>query len=461
MFYKKYIPLLLSILTLLNCSKNETSPLELETEEQLEPKPEELIEPASEVYFTFNVANNLQTDKSDDWIILHDDKGNLLDFKPFEVGDSQVLEALETSLTEKITITILKYDSYSNQFGSGERYTLETFPNVEKGSHWNYKPIGIPRREEDKNGEFSVKVQNFPGIMLLGDFPDPFGTPHVSTPIQFSLYSASTNLTVDSGTRELELGTFPNFSGTEYLFSVWDKNDELKYKFFEALEGEDYITLNYDEFSPFDSQISLKLKPNKFNSFRLTGFDEKQSFKNTDIGFFIMAFENTNQSDVPIGFLDRFINYRTFYAVESSDESYTYRFLKQGNKPLAEDFIIPEKPSIVMENTSIYEFNFIVNQNYERKTNEWSSTFTNLNSENISIKWKVHSTQEKYPKMGEIPLEILNKYTNFTISDLEMTLTHLYLKSDPYPKFLFKSFGPNEQEFDVDFEERAIVWKEE
>ena len=44
-------------------------------------------------YLTINVAENLPTSGSDNWILVHNSQGELLDFKSYESGENLIFES--------------------------------------------------------------------------------------------------------------------------------------------------------------------------------------------------------------------------------------------------------------------------------------------------------------------------------------------------------------------------------
>ena len=88
MHMKNLFPLLLGILFICyGCSKDESQPPNpnpTEGEGPTTENPDEQ-EPEMVTYFTFEALTN--TGETDDWIIIHDENGVLVDFRPFEFGD--------------------------------------------------------------------------------------------------------------------------------------------------------------------------------------------------------------------------------------------------------------------------------------------------------------------------------------------------------------------------------------
>ncbi len=136
---------LFSIVSLVNCSKDETSIEKPIAEEKpvlkpVQEDPESPMDSNTEVYFNLAIDANYDTSSTDNWIMTHTEDGTLLDYKSYEAGDNLVFEALKDSLSENISVTRLVYRTYSSYGESSplrdENYRLESYVNIEKGANW-------------------------------------------------------------------------------------------------------------------------------------------------------------------------------------------------------------------------------------------------------------------------------------------------------------------------------------
>lgn len=149
----------------INCSKSETpttiSDPEIDKgEEDTEPTTPQ--EPIFETYFSLSVDESKDTSITDDWILIHDFNGNVLDFKSFETGDQFEFEDLNTNLTDQINISFFSFISTANSVLPYDQYTINTFNKIEKGSTWVYKEIEFPDYYSTSTGDFSVDIENVP-----------------------------------------------------------------------------------------------------------------------------------------------------------------------------------------------------------------------------------------------------------------------------------------------------------
>ena len=449
------ILLFLSFL-LINCTKDETKPTDPIGEEKPEPEePKEPEEPVFEVYFTFNVKDFIETDETDNWIMIHNGSGELIDIKPFESSQSINFEANIDSIPDNMSISILKSTSYSNSTAKGVRYLIETYPNITKESIWNYKPIGKPRREVQMGEDFDITVENMNGVTPLRDFAPTFSSHAISTPTSLIFTTSNSGVTSNNVLIELTTGPIRNFSGEPYLMSILGANYQLKYSFFEPSINGDKVVLDYGDFKEFDSQIMLELPENTGNSFVLSGFDETESFKETDIGFTLFSFSRTDRQLVPIGLLDKFSTYKTFYSITTDLYSYVYN--KNGEHPEIDDLKIPEVPSISIANEAIANFTLSVDQPYERKSGFWGYQETVQDSTNY-LSWTIHSTNDSFPIIQELPQDLIEHLPGLSLDQIDLWFINLFMISDNYPTFIQKLFGPDEQGFDDGFEEKKFTF---
>ena len=94
----KYISVLL-VLIFTNCDK-------IEETNQISPE----LELSNEItYFTYKPNSYIETSESDNWLVIHNQNGKLLDYQAYEKNDILVFTALDTTLiaTESLVITSL------------------------------------------------------------------------------------------------------------------------------------------------------------------------------------------------------------------------------------------------------------------------------------------------------------------------------------------------------------------
>ncbi|UII81431.1 hypothetical protein [Flagellimonas sp. CMM7] len=227
----KFLSALTFLFLCINCSKSETpSPMPDpdvggEEEPTQPPTPEE---PISEIYFTFHIDESIDTDDNqDDWIVLHDNKGDLLDYRPFESTESLVFEKRSDSITNDFSVSLVKIQFLASDPCIGDVWhNIVTYPGIAKGSVWNYSKKPINNVSPEKIGEFNLEVADITGSDTSWILDHNFLS--IS---KFGIYggdgssAANTNGTVTLQRNGLSL--YENNS--PYLMSIMDEGLNLKF----------------------------------------------------------------------------------------------------------------------------------------------------------------------------------------------------------------------------------------
>ncbi|MER3373127.1 MAG: hypothetical protein RIM83_00660 [Allomuricauda sp.] len=431
-----FISIFLLSFIIINCSKDPSLTNEPDPEDVVEPTPEEPTpeEPVltQEVYFTFTTDESFQTEEGqEDWLILHDNEGELLDFRSFEKGEQLIFEKRSDSIPDSFSVTVLKVQfPDSDECIGNAQHALQTYPEIEKGSIWTFPnnefpDSGIP----EKLGEFSFTVTDIPGTDESRLFQNSF----VSTPWYYSYISShitpngtNTAFTINSAQMNL-------YENTKYLISIMDEELNLKYKFFESPLADEVLNYSFDEFQEYDSYAYLPAyPPNLDNSFMLVG-QVKGENRSRDMGYLIQNIRHTEiQDPLPIGFLDEFDYYISSF--ELNFEKYRYRYVRFGEKPQIE---IPNEPVVSISNTEVASFEMTTDLDYIRKSNRWRHT----NSGPCSYtSWTIHSDQNNYPKNIALPQSITEQYDLMKIDELEFQHTTFYVQSESYHNFIYNNY---------------------
>ncbi len=448
----KFLSALTLIFLCVNCSKSETPSPNPDPdvgggEEPIEPPAPP--EPVSEVYFTFHIDESIDTDDNqDDWIVLHDNKGNLLDYKPFESTESLVFEKRSDSITSDFSVTLVKIQFLASDPCVGDVWhNIVTYPGIAKGSVWNYAKKPINSVSPEKIGEFNLEIAEIPGTNTSWIFDHTF----LSIP-RFEVFRNEATATPNpNGTTTLQNNGFSLYENTSYLMSIMDEGLNLKYKMFNSPNIDESLSFNYNEFEAYDSYLYLPaLPPNTGNKIRLLG-QNKDIANSYDKGFLLQELFNSNiQSPIPLGFLNQFDYYKTFFEIHF--ENYEYHYNRNGNKP---EISIPEEPNTTIINSDISGFSFQTDLDYMRKTTNWVKRSS---PQSCSYTWwQVHSTNENYPSGIGLPMVVLEQYPLLDLEGITLESTKFYINSDSYDKFIEKEFTiSSEQPLRDDFIEEWI-----
>lgn len=370
---------------------------------------DEIPQPAQEeLYFSYKA--NDDTSESDDWIIIHNSNGELLDYRAFEKNDFLEFKTKSPLLTDKISVSVFSvYESYGKK-----NHFIKTTTAVDKGIVWDFEqePI-IEPITSSSIGSFDFKLTNFPKTELLN-------ISNKGGDINGSLSGVGAG-----GSWTYSGSDFTLYENNDYLFTIAQGTSDSKYYYAENLNDGDVITVEYNQFIPFDSYLSINLPPDSSYFLLLLGFEDDQNYTLGD-GYVlskIFPFDNNsiNQNPLRVGYLNNLDRYITTFDVYL--EGYTYNYKKYGAKP--NEIVIPEDPTFSIGDNSLENFRFSTSLDFNQYTSIWSN-----NTEEVSSNWYVESGSNSYHKIGKIPEELVQKYPDFNINSLEYNKTHLTLSPE-------------------------------
>ena len=398
------------LLFLIGCSKEETPTPKPDTKEEPkpDPKPDEPTEPADEIYFSYyDDPNEFIGYSTDGWIIIHNQDGELLDYKSFQKGDSLEFESSAEKLKTTNTLSVTTFNYTLGN--SGESYhTILTETEIGKGSIWDWTDefeSTLPKPPITNGYSISITVNNVPN------------TQH------YDLTSQSEGFIVgDSFYREidtLEIWT-TLYQDKTYLLSIRDGNDDFKYQWVELPDPIGDITLEYSDFLEYDHVIEVTLP--EYESY-VASVNAKNKSENY-VGGFIISHEGAGRqirSIAKLGYLDIFDTFLTSFNFHY-DEHTRYSFYNVETRPTKID--VPLDPQFQAEHNNLYNYSFTTDVQFYRHISSW--VYEDLNQTNRTR----YSLAGKFPGtsiLGELPSEILEKYPNLNLENLKYEETNLYI----------------------------------
>lgn len=443
MIYLRLSSLFLFTLFLAGCSKTEEK-IFIENQENpdIEEEPE-VLEQVNETYFTLNVAPNwLSEDSIDNWIIIHDENGNLLDYSKYKNGDELSFEAINDSVSENLRITTLSYFKYTSE--EKRNYYLNTYPNVPKNSIWNLKILsstGDALLENPIIGKFNLKVDNIPGVKI-----------HTLS-VDNRINNQSANIKISESNSQyyqLNINEIDLTERDNYFLSILDGDNNLKYIFFDNIQNGENINLDYQDFKDFDSYLNIDLPPQQYLKLYPTvlAYPEYTTQTNAVYTFnhpYDSSYWNLGLDFIKIGYLNEFKKYEIRF--ELSLDGYSYNYVKIGSK--TNNLSIPEMPNITYKDYSIYDFSFSTNTEYHRKTNTWK-----YNSDNSSTTWSIFSDSKSNLNFNHLPEEITNTYPDINIDAMKFNRSELYLIGESQTDFIKNTFVANDKA--IEYEHASI-----
>jgi len=416
----KFFYFLLSLVINLNCSKEETPAMVPDSNFQEEPEPE--IE--TEVYFTLITESPPNsTETSDDWVILHDSNGNLLGYSSYETGDRIEFEAPTDLLTPTISVTYLKYlNTNGNQ-----HFDISTSVDVDKGYIQNFGPNPPPENiDYTKKGEFNLSVR---------DIPDPFRN---ASPAKVELSSglgrlgfSSTGTGSLNGTFELNLQIEALQGFDDYLISILDGNNRLKYFYLNNPDVQN-LSVNYNtDFVDFEKEISISLPPHTRFNLNIAGFKDDQGFSQYG-GYWLHDVISVLNKDVianplKIGYLNMFNKYRTQFNI--SMDGYDYSISQYGEA--LDELVIPEKPVMNIVDKSVNSFLFDIDIEFSSTVHKWDyQEGSSAEGNHLLTRWQLYAPKDFNPIIGDLPIEILEKYPDISIERIKYKSSNFTLLNE-------------------------------
>lgn len=443
--------LFLSFYMFFGCTKDAPQVPETDSGNPIEKEP---IEPVNMVYFTLNVSENYIPEGTEEWIIIHDENGNLVDHKRVTNGNSINFENLSTRTPQTYSVTRFRHLLFSS---GTSRFFLDTYPDISYGAVWNYKYNNEPIKRElnpTVPGSFSINVNNIP----------PTYNFNLSALQVYDAYGGYIDL---SYTNRLQILEIPLRETSNYILSIIDGHNELKYTLLENVKNEDSWTLDYNQFLDFDQYVAIDL-PNqniKYN-YIINGLEEDVEYPG-NYGFEYQS--NVSHFNSPpyrtelkLGYLDSFAKYKTWFGITMEDENYSYRYYKQGERPIG--IKIPEKPNFNIIGETVYDFYFTSLSEYQFKASYWrvveetgdiAPEYGGKNPD--ATAWTIYADRGTNPKIAEFPEELTIKFPNLNVENLEYQKTTLYLISDSYTNFITRNFITNKAQHVTEFEEETLT----
>lgn len=404
-----FLCLLLSFVMFFSCSNSDNAPEEPEGMDEPNPKPEieESVEPKMETYFTINIQPSYFTEASDNYVMIHDSEGNLLDYRAYETGDILEFDKLDTELAtiESLIIT----DVAINLTESLEQYFFKTITETEKGSIWYNKIILLdpPNRPPPENpGSFDVVINNASQIKNYNIRSSKYNGAYVKI--------APENVTI------LEHERVPLQKSHEFLFSVVEKDGSSKYKYFNTPSEVGTLVFDYNDFLEPDNVLKTDLPEYKELFAFTTGYKTNSIY---DFGY-NFKLENdlggSLQSTLP--YLENFEFYRTNFSLVMDKLAYSY-YLE--NEEIPDAINIIDNPELQVQNNSVLDFKFSANIDFIRHFSYWRFPRALGQSEAIDIQWRLYSSNKNL-FIKELPEELLAQYPRIDIESLEHKFTELH-----------------------------------
>lgn len=346
-------------------------------------------------YFTLNVDeayNNSAFIDGGNWIITHDDNGQVLDFRNYEAGEKVVFE--RAGAPQKFAVTFIEVTSVPGLS------SVKSYLNVSLGDEWTLsKPTSAG--SSPSIGFLDVTINDSElGPALNSQLSSSVGR-------DFFLHD----------NYHYQEKIFPEHN--DLLMFATDKSYKPLHKIFrDATPGA--VTLTLADMSPFDREIEVNFLETSRFLFIARGYPEGVPFGQYN-GFVASLYWNglfdlTNRSSIKLGYLNEFANYyfqgRLSYPLGLSFFDIYYEYYGAGAPPQTINFF-DEFTVSVADNS--FE-NFTLTGDYSYFESRWGIVDASKSPADF-INWSVHAPKGTHTFAGDIPDEILTKFPGIDFAD--------------------------------------------
>lgn len=425
-FLKRHIFLLVFI-GLTSCMKDEPPTSQPVDSESIDEESETPVVPEKVPYFTYHTHSSRDTSNSDDWLILHDEAGNLLDYGSYEVGDIMRFTILEADLPKNITVTFFSFQEDENY----RTHYLISFSEVDTETEW-YQSAAFQYEPPILTGSsYNLMLQNAPSLREYHIFSGPRTSDSKSAPSAF----AAENL--------IKIGDLNPFSENRNILSTTDANEHLKYHRYENPGNLDSLVVDYEELLDYDQYLSIDLTTLGYSNLRIKGY-----FEDTYTGPWSdgdLLSDHTNYQVVPVakgGYLNGYNIYGTEFTFSYPESLCRFAYFNYGD--ILTTIQIPLEPLLTIESDALKKPQFDIDFPYISKNAEWVYYGNSVDGKRISTSWRVNSSSDVYPTIGDLPEEMLNTYEFFKIEDLELNSILFDITAETYQESLERWFVTHE-----------------
>ncbi len=403
----------INCLLLICCSKDDSSIKE--TDSQKSPLEENPIEEESssevekEIYFTFQSFRR----GWDEWIILHDGNGVLIDYKLVGNAEEVVFKTNPDQIPESIIATRLQVNTYNEV----SYHSFTTFTDLIPGSTWK-RPDTMGPDPYTTNGTFDFIVDN-----VLG------GVRSYNRSTSYGIYNPEeTIFPGTAGDLSFQLLGNPVIDNENYIFSLYNGLGENKYIIVENPLDKEVFRFDFSELQDYDNYLEIDL-PETTTSAYMSTFAFPENEPNYSVAIYqVSGFIGLGMDSVKVGYLDQFSNYGTYVSINM--ENYSYAFSQTGDR--VENVTILPEPIFSLEDSSVFNLRFASDRSYIRKKVNWKYP---TDGSSPTMRWVVFSSGGEGHLVGDLPSEIVEKYPELKLENLELEYMELYTRGQSQQQY--------------------------
>lgn len=355
---------------------------------------------------TLNTNQFSGTSATEDYVIIHDENGELLEYKAFEKGQSLTIQTDKKVPGSTITLSFLTYQvEEENKY-----YYGNTYFGVPKGEMIYLNVISPP--DLAIAGQFTITGMNFSGMD------------------QFFISNRFGNGCSGASGQDPQFTCGLRSGASNILFHFSNVSGDIKYKMFQNVQPGDAITTSLSEFNDFDQTVTFKFPLSSSVSTYVTGREVSQTY--SDHGYLMnYHYAGDSHSTIKIGYLNSLEKYVTNLRIGFG--GYSLSYFNRGSIPDA-NINWPEEADYSISSNKFTSFTAVASRDFDVRTSHYSYQSA-LETPYSRIQWNVHSPVATQI-FGALPEEIIADHPELVVDNLQHSQSGFFMDSGGYEGYL-------------------------
>jgi hypothetical protein len=369
----------------------------------------ETISPDKTALLTLKVETSYETSKTDDWLVILNTDGSVLEWIPFETSQTYQIATEKTLTGASIGVAVLRHLGD----GANKYYNNSVYLNITPGKIFTLQnPPVTPANPE--TGYYSVNVSGIPNVD------------------QFGLGNGKSDVCLGSG----GFGSATiNCSATgKSLLQISSNSEPPRYKFLDELKDGDKLDLTWNDLTPFNKTITYELPSPTNLSLVVYGREEGQGYGTP--GYNLSYHVSGDQhSSISAGYLESLSKFET--RLNASYSKYTLRYTHLGDNP-DPNLVWPKLESFGYNRKEITDFSATSVEAIKYRNTSYY--YQDYSGPTVSVYWNVYSSELTHV-IGAFPLEITNEHPALLFDKLKSSQTEFITSGRCYCNFIDHVFG--------------------
>ncbi|MBN8575690.1 MAG: hypothetical protein J0L66_02050 [Cytophagales bacterium] len=358
--------------------------------------------------FTLKVDRSYLTESTDNWIVVHDEDGKVLEFKSFESGDELIIET-QKSLNNSNTlgVTIINYYHTPSPFQSN--YQIETYFDYPIGSQMTLEQIAATEDPVgDLIGTFDVRLTSL-GYLDTYSLTNKYGRTCGG--------SGSTN----EYNSEINFQCSIEDIAKDYILIASDNQGNLRHQRLEDVQNGSNFEIDFRNMQNFDEYFEFNF-PQSSNVFVIV---EGQEIGQLSVNGYTLQyhFQSDTHNKVKVGYLNSLTNYSTWFS------SAPYTYFNKGSKP-DPNFSFPALDEFSVQNKKIEEFTSTAANDFVYRKSFF--VYRDPTNSKLIVNWTVNSSSHNH-LLEQLPDEILEIHPLLNFHNLVYSRTQFIFGTRVYP----------------------------